>query len=47
MREVLKKVGIILLTFVIMLIFTEKTVIGISNRRNKSKYSFTILLGYR
>ncbi len=34
MKEALKKVGIILLIFVIMLTFTEITVIGINSRRN-------------
>ena len=37
MGEVLKKVEIILLIFVIMLTFTETTVIGIDNQSNQSK----------
>ncbi len=37
MGRVLKKIGIILLTFVIMLTFTETTIIGINNRGNYSK----------
>ncbi len=37
MRVGLKKVGIILLTLIIVLTFTETAVIGINNRRNQSK----------
>lgn len=32
MKEILKKIGIILLIFIIMLTFTETTVMGINNR---------------